>query len=138
MYRTDATQNRSVLVLGLRGRVIGKDRTTGATLWEHDTGIPYEVELAILDDRVFASSGREILAIEYPSGRIIGRTPIPGTGGRCTLLVDGQQLFTCVAGEVACFDWNGMLLWHDPLPGRGIGSMSLGLPGNVRQADQSR
>ena len=111
MYRSDASSPRSVIVLGVRGHVIGKDRATGATLWNHDTDIPTTVTLVVLDDRVFASTGREIWAIEYPSGRLIGRTEIPGTGGRCTLLVDGQQLFTGVAGEIACFDWNGQLLW---------------------------
>lgn len=136
MYRNDAAPNRSVIVLGLFGRVIGKDRMTGATVWEYDMGVASEVELAIEGDRIFASSGREIFAIEYPTGRLIGRAPIPGRAGRCTMLVDGQQLFTGVAGEIACFDWNGILLWHDPLPGRGISSLSLGFPGNVRQADQ--
>lgn len=136
MYRVDAAPNRNVLVLGLRGRVIGKDRTSGATLWEYDMGTQYDVELAVVDDRIFAGAGREIFAIEYPSGRLIGRAPIPGSGGRCALLVDGQQLFIGVAGEINCFDWNGQLLWHDPMPGRGTGSMALGFPGNVRQADQ--
>jgi hypothetical protein len=68
---------------------------------------------------------------------LLGRTPIPAQyGGRGTLLVDGHQLFTGVCGEIVCFDWNGALLWHDPLKGRGIAPMSLGLPGNVRQADR--
>jgi outer membrane protein assembly factor BamB len=137
MYREDSTPNRSVLVIALLGRVIGKDRATGATLWEHATGISTELELAVLEDRVFASSGREIFAIEYPSGRLLGRTPIPVQyGGRGTLLVDGHQLFAGVGGEIVCFDWNGALLWHDPLKGRGIAAMSIGLPGNVRQADR--
>lgn len=129
--------NPSVVVIGLVGRVIGKDRMTGATLWEHDTQVPY-VELAVVEDRVFASTGRELFAIEYPSGRLVGRVPIPGRAGPCVMLVDGHQVFTGVAGEIACFDWGGRLLWQDPLTGRGIGPMSLGLPGNVRHADRDR
>ena len=135
-YRDSSAPDRSLLVIGLNGRVIGIDRNTGARRFEHDIGGRSEVELAILDNRIFATTGRPLYCFEYPTGKLLGTAAIPGSyTGRPTMLIDGRHLILATRGEVACFDDQGHLLWFDPLPGRGVGSVALGFPNNVRQAD---
>ena len=38
-------------------------------------------------------------------------------------------------GEVACYATNGDAVWLQKFEGMGFGSVTLGLPGNVRQGD---
>ncbi len=138
MYRRSAEEDRSILVVGLNGRVFGVDPATGAHVWEHAlSSVPSgEVELMIHGARVFASNGRKLACFEYPSGRPVGVVDIPGAyKGRPTMLLENDRLLVATRGELSCYNMDGQLLWHDPFAGKGVGSMSLGFPGNVRQAD---
>ncbi len=136
MYRANADEDRSVVVFGLNGRIIALDVSTGSRKFEHQVGRG-EVELLIEDERIYAvTADRRLYCFTYPSGRALGSTKLPGTyASRPTMLMDSGRLFICSGGEVVCTNLDGGVLWHDPMTGKGLGSMSIGLPGVTRQAD---
>jgi outer membrane protein assembly factor BamB len=112
------------------------DRFTGEHRFEHALDRLGEVELAVLGDRIYATTGKTLYCFEYPTGVLLGTAAIPGKyPGRPTLLLDNGLVIVATRGEVSCFDDKGQLLWFDPLPDRGVGSVALGFPDNVRQAD---
>jgi len=140
MYRDSAAEDRSILVVGLNSRVFGVDPASGRRVWEHllDSTPAGEVELLVHGGRVFATNGRVLACLEYPSGRLVGTRHLPGTfKGRPTMLLEAGRLFVGTRGELTCYDMDGHELWHDGFPGKGVGSMSLGFPDNVRQADDA-
>lgn len=126
-----------MLVVGLNGRLMAFDAHSGASRWEHKLPTGHgEVEVLVHEGRVYASSGFQLMCISYPDGRLLGTIDLPGTyKGRPTMLLEGCRLYVGLLGEICCFDLDGQLLWHDGLAGKGVGSVSLGFPDNVRQAD---
>ncbi|MBX3131591.1 MAG: hypothetical protein KF718_33045 [Polyangiaceae bacterium] len=66
--------------------------------------------------------------------RSAGASAVPASDQRDTEALEAERVYW----GMAYFDWDGRLLWQDPLTGRGIAPMSLGLPGNVRHADRDR
>ena len=127
-----------VLVLALNGRVLGLQVTDGKLLWEHQIGSHGEVELLSTGDRIYATDGRNLYAFRYPDGEQLLALGLPGAYfGRSTMVVEGGRLFVATRGEISCFTLEGQLLWHDGLQGRGVGSVALGFPGNLRQADDA-
>jgi outer membrane protein assembly factor BamB len=149
-YRTSAAEDRSVLVAGLKGRIFGIDARSGERLWEHaivgEGGLfgasvaAGEVEILVEGDRIFAkASGPTLALFEYPSGRLLGQLQVPGSyHGRSTMLLENGLLFVASGGEITCVRADdGAVLWHDPMSGKGIGSVALAFPGKVRQADDA-
>lgn len=137
-YRQDGSEDRSVLVIGLSGNVIGIDPASGAALWEHKLRMGSEIELVVQGNRVFACSYRTLACIDYPSGHLVGQVEIDTKHpGRATMLLEGDRLFVATHGELFAFTLDGKQLWKQPLKGKGIGCISLGFPGNVRQADDT-
>lgn len=138
MYRQDGEVEHAVLVLGLGGQVLGMNVQDGTVLWEHRIEPAGEVELAFRGDRVYATAGHFLCAIRYPDGAPLFRVEVPGTyKGRPSMVIEGGRILLATRGEITCFDLDGRQLWHDGLTGRGVGSVSLGFPGNVRQADDA-
>jgi outer membrane protein assembly factor BamB len=137
MYRTDADPDRPVLVVAFNGRVFGLDARTGQRQWSHDITPGHgEVELVVQSGKLFAAVGRTLLCIAYPTGELLGKTTLPGTyQSRPTMMVNGDLLYVASGGELTCLDASGKPLWHEPFVGKGIGSIALGFPGDVRQAD---
>jgi hypothetical protein len=135
--------DNSILVVGIAGKVIGFDARTGAELWRNELPGGYDtVELLIGAGWIIAaSSGNSITAIDYHRGHTLwtAQHPLPvGSVHRPILLTKGGLLFLAKGGELACFSLQGTLLWHSELKGLGRGHMSMGFPGNVRQADEER
>ena len=138
MYRDAET---AVLVIAFNGRIFGLDPATGQQRWAYDIGNDFarnEVELLISTSRIYACDGRSLVCLEYPSGRWLGSTPLPPRGqGRPTMVLQGDRLYVATRGVVTCFDDGGKMVWHEPFGGSGYGSVALGFPGNVRQADDA-
>ncbi len=139
MYRTDASEDRSLLVTAFRGRVFALDRVTGQIRWkveppDFDVG---PLEIVFGQGVVLAVSGRHLTFVDYASGRVLKRIDRKerGAGGRPIVIVDGEQLFIGSSGSVACYSLNGDFLWEQYFTGEGFGEPAIGLPGNVRQAD---
>jgi outer membrane protein assembly factor BamB len=139
MYRTDSDSDRSVLVVAFNGRVFGLDARTGRQVWSHDIKSGHgEVELVVQSNRVFAAVGKTLVCVAYPTGELLGTTTLPGTyHSRPTMMASGDLLYVATGGELTCVDASGRPLWHEPFVGKGIGSIALGFPGDVRQADDA-
>lgn len=138
MYRMDNDSDRPVLVVAFNGRVFGLDARTGQRVWSHDIKPGHgEVELVVQPNRVFAAAGRTLVCLAYPTGELLGKTTLPGTyESRPTMMANGDLLYVATGGELTCVDAAGRALWHEPFVGKGLGSIALGFPGDVRQADE--
>lgn len=141
-YRSSAgplEPDRSVLVVGLKGRVFGIDRQTGKALWRNDLpgGGGDEVFLAIGYGAVLASAqGPMIYCLDYLTGHERWKWPTH-TSGRATILIEPDHIVCAKSGYLDCFSPEGRLLWAQPLYGAGVGRISLGYPENVAQADDA-
>jgi len=137
MYRE--TEDTSILVVGINGKLLGIDRATGEVKWEDplEGGGYGEVYIVWLRDVMFVSAGgKSVFCFRYPTGRKLwyAETSAPG---RATMLVQGAHLFVAKGGEVECFTHDGAKLWTQALPGRSQDNITLALPGLVAQADNA-
>lgn len=135
----DVAMAWDIIVAASGGKLIGLDANTGQVRWENpmDGGGYGEVALAITGERILASAGRgKLFCLDYPSGRELWSAKTSAQG-RATLLVDGANVLVGKGGHLDCFDAeSGTLRWTSSLPGTGYGSISVGVPGNVVQADE--
>lgn len=142
----DPANDAPILVMAAHGRLVGLDRRTGQTAWtvvlteEVDRYYGgFAVELLMTASRVYAAGWKsdEIVCVEYPTGREIGRAKLTLAGeGRVAMIVDGGQLFAARDGQVACFTLDGQPVWSsERVFDKSLLPTALGFPGNVRQAD---
>jgi outer membrane protein assembly factor BamB len=126
-----------LLIVALNGMLAAIDTRSGERVWtaKLDSG-QGEVAIAITERRIFASAqGAEVVCVRYDTGLELWRAPTT-EGGRATLLLDGDCLYVSKAGYLDRLSvTEGLSLWSQPLKGFGTGEASLGLPGNVVQAD---
>lgn len=129
----------SLLVIAFANHVYALDRASGQVRWQVPFGevaAHREVELAIVDGLVIAANPFHLMFVEYASGELRAKVELPhDRKGRPTMLVDGGHVYVCGEGSVSCFDMSGKHLWTNPFKDRGRGSVALGVPGNIRQAD---
>lgn len=138
MYRADAAPNRSLLITAFNSTVFGVDRQTGQIVWHRSVAqTPSTIELAIMENVVVAIASRSITFLDYATGMIHKATPVVGEylGARPVCLIDGPHIYVGANGELSCYTSRGDLVWVQPFTGHGFGSLALGLPGNIRQAD---
>jgi outer membrane protein assembly factor BamB len=126
-------------VVGIKGEVIAIDPEDGRIRWRN--GMPQAglgvVELLIGNGLVIAAGpGVAIHAIDYRTGETQW-TATHSSAGRATMVVRGERLYVAKGGEINCFDLRGQRLWTQSLSGMGMGSVSLGFPGVVRQGDDT-
>jgi outer membrane protein assembly factor BamB len=139
-YRTQLEKpqaDRSLLVVGLGGRVVALDRATGEVTWTNDLpgGSFGEVFIAVDFGVVLASAhGDVIYCLDYLTGMERWRAKTSASG-RATIIIEPDQIFCAKSGYVDSFDPAGQKLWTQPLRGKGVGRVALGLPGNFAQAD---
>lgn len=139
MDETTATsENRSILVVGVKRNLVGLDVDTGAVVWSRELGAAGEgevVEIAIHDGLVLAAVNKPVLyCLDYTTGKTLW-TAQTSISGRASILADGERIFIGRKGTVDCFDFQGKLRWTRPLE-KGTWRLALGLPGNVREADE--
>lgn len=121
------------------GKLFGIERDTGAIRWSVDFSewnAPI-VELTLTAERALACSSHYLLIANRRTGEVIRKVhrKDEAVGGRPVVLHDRDRLLIGAQGAVACYSTDGDLLWQQPFKGQGFGEMALGLPGNVRQAD---
>ena len=130
-----------IVVVAMNHTLFGLDRATGAIVWqsEIERGQRGAVALAIVGQLVIASPlGYGIHAFDLRTG-FSAWTADTTSAGRATLLVDRDRVVCAKAGHIDCVALaDGKLLWSQPLTDHGQGWASLGVPGNVVQADESR
>jgi outer membrane protein assembly factor BamB len=134
MHRAPAN---NVLVTAFSNQIFGVDIASGQIVWQVVPPSGYgEVELAIEEGVVIAANANCVTFIDYASGHVHASVPIPGEyGRRPTMIVSGGRVFVARNGEVSCLTTRGQPVWVQPFTGKGIGSVALGVPGNIRQAD---
>jgi len=139
MYRENATEDRSLLIVALSGNVMALDARSGKRRWEYALG-GVATEVLVHGGRVYVvGSQRPFVVLEYATGReMVKHANLATWNGRPTMLIDQGRVFVASGGEVFCFDLEGELLWQNEMKGRGIGSIALALPDHARQADLSR
>ena len=125
-----------LLVIGNGGNVLGLDPQTGQTRWEVNPKGAGAVELAIEGGVVIAANDVNVAFIDYSSGYVHAIVPLSGDKmGRPTMVVANGHLYIGRPGEICCMSLRGQVVWKKELLGRGLRSVSLGFPGNIRQAD---
>ncbi len=121
------------------GKVFGVDRATGAVRWGaviEDYG--GEVELAIESGVVVACTRKKLTFLRYATGEVLRQVELLGDyPRRPTMLLDQGQILVGRNGELACYSLAGDPVWQQPFQRQGLGSMAIGLPGQVRQADDA-
>lgn len=134
MHRAPAN---GILVSAFRNRLFGLDTASGQIRWEVSVGkTPSEVEIAIEDGVVIAAVADGIAFVDYRNGDVLAMVPLQVTyKRRPTMLVSNGLLFVGTDGEVSCFTIRGQPVWMQSFSGKGLGSVALGVPGAVRQAD---
>jgi outer membrane protein assembly factor BamB len=139
-YRTTSAPpqpDRSILVVGLNGEVVGVDRITGKIRWQNNLpgGSMGEVFIAVNYGVVVASaSGDRIYCLDYLTGQQRWASETSGAG-RATIVIEPDVIVCVKNGYLDCFSPQGGLLWSQRLEGKGLGRAALGFPGNVAQAD---
>lgn len=132
MYRENAAENRSLLLLGHDGRLRAIHRETGELAWTFspEEAYGYYVDFVILDGRVYLAAGDTVVCLEYVTGRGIGFTKLPSTIVR--LIADDGQLFAVGPEHVHRIDLSGNVAWSVPNSMQTDAKMAtLGFPGNV-------
>jgi outer membrane protein assembly factor BamB len=83
----------------------------------------------VASDLVYVGIKGGVVALDLGTGVERWRAPLKG-GQFVTLLVDGRRVFASTAGEIFCLDaHSGAQLWHNKLPGMGLGLASLATAG---------
>ena len=134
--------NRAILVCAFANTVHGLDRASGLTKWTAtpfgDSSQGVEVEMAIVDGVVIVATNQNIAFIDYATGHVHAAVGIPeGLELRPTMIVDGSHVYVARAASVTCFTLRGQVVWNRRIPSDDQSSMALGIPGNVRQADDT-
>jgi outer membrane protein assembly factor BamB len=134
MHRAPAS---GILVTAFTNQIFGLDVASGQIRWEVVPPIGYgEIELAVEEGVVIAANSNVVTFIDYASGYVHAVVPIPGDySRRPTMIVEGDRVYVARNGETVCMTTRGQIVWVQPFKGKGMGSVSLALPGNVRQAD---
>lgn len=129
------TEDKSILVAAVSGKLVGLDVQTGAVVWEHaiDNGTP---QLLIGQGLVLAAVGQSLYCCEYRTGRPMWRAALSAYAPRITMILEGDQIYAFGAGVVDAFDRIGRRLWTRPILPGAPASGAIGVPGNVSQADR--
>jgi len=133
-YR-EPEQRSPIVVCATSEHVIGLHRDTGERVWTLDfEGLGTSLRLAFAGDHVFVGMSRGLACVVERTGEVVWKqaTKIAAM----TLLLDGDRIVVGGSGRVACFDLHGEELWRDELHGMGLEGLSLGVPGNVANADR--
>jgi len=132
MYRENAAENRSLLLLGHDGRLRAIHRETGEVAWtfQPDDAYGYYVDFVVLDDRVYLAAGDTVVCLDYATGRGIGFTKLESSVLR--LFEDDGQLFAIGGEHVHRIDLSGKVAWSVENRMQTDAKMAtLGFPGNV-------
>ena len=72
-----------------------------------------------------------VVAVDSATGSHLWARELKG-GDFVNLVLDGDNLYATTHGEIFCLDArSGVIRWHDPLKGRGLGLVSIAVEGTV-------
>jgi outer membrane protein assembly factor BamB len=130
--------DRSLLVVGLNGHLLGINRELGAVAWTNKLpgGGHGALFLAMRYGVLVASAhGSSIFRVDYRFGHTLWRAETT-SAGRATILIEPDCIVVAKSGYLDCFTHDGEKLWSQPFTGLGVGAVAMGFPGNVVQADE--
>ncbi|MFW6215615.1 MAG: PQQ-binding-like beta-propeller repeat protein [Alkalispirochaetaceae bacterium] len=93
--------------------VTGFDLASGEVLWSRSLGLPVR-DLQLLDSRVVALAGNEMVWLSVEGGRIEERRKLLGRG--IELLSAGEALFALTTEGIEAVDQSRQPLWSEELP----------------------
>lgn len=135
---SSAPEDRSLLIACFAGKAFGLDRRTGAVRWRTELEGYGAIELAVGGGWVVACTSSHLHFVEYLTGRLASSVPhTVKRSMRPVMVIDEGQILVGLGGEVVAYSTSGEPLWSQPFKGEGIAVVALGLPGNVRQADDT-
>lgn len=141
MYREAPGESAPLVIVAFNGYVYALERESGNIFWKNElTSSGGPVELVIDRDIIVACDGYALVFIDYATGTLrkrIARKDV-ARAARPVILPTGPHFIIGGNGEAACYTRDGELVWEQGFPGQGFGSVSLGVPGRVRQADSER
>ncbi len=83
--------NSSLVFLGVKGTVIALSRSNGSEVWRARLPGSDFVNLALEDDRVYATTRGQVYCLSATSGEILWNNPLKGMGlGLVTIAAAGQ------------------------------------------------
>ncbi len=132
MYRTDAHDDRSLLLFGHDHKVVAYRRETGEIAWtyENEAAYPFFVDFVVVGRHVFVPVGQYLVRLDYATGRPINSTQFQSTVLR--VMHDDGRLFAFGDEHVYCIDLDGRLLWERPHMLYTASKMpTFGFPGNI-------
>ncbi|CAN5649709.1 hypothetical protein BH09MYX1_BH09MYX1_30510 [soil metagenome] len=145
MYREDAHEDRSLLIVADGGAIVALRREDGVVAWRHHFTVntflgPVRVmgpaEIAFAAGRVYMVSADRMVCFDYRSGTIVAQMALAPSAGRSTLLIEGEVVFLTTQTETVALTLDGKLSWRRAhamhLDGHGA---AMGLPGHVRPSD---
>ncbi len=132
MYRTDAHEDRSLLLLGHARKLTAYRRESGEIAWtfEDSRAYGYYVDFVIAARRVYVAVGTYVAALDYATGRPLFSTELPSNVLR--ILLDEQRLYAFGADHVWCVELDGRLVWQREHTLTTLDTMpTYGFPGNI-------
>ena len=69
-----------LLIIGMKGRVLGIDKANGDRAWETHLKSSGFVNVSVESDRVYASTRGELFCLEAGSGRLVWHNRMKGLG----------------------------------------------------------
>jgi|JI10StandDraft_1071094.scaffolds.fasta_scaffold118479_2 outer membrane protein assembly factor BamB len=127
----------SVVVVALRGAVVGLERATGQIRWDNELVGGGGAEVAIgfrYGVLAVSAAGGLLYRLDYLTGATLWHSPTT-SAGRATILVEHDLIIVGKGGYLDAFDHGGRRVWQQKLAGKGMGRLALAVPGNVAQAD---
>ena len=78
--------------IGIRGTVLALDPATGTELWRMAVKSAQFVNVALVDDRLYATAGGEMFALDPATGQILWNNKLKGLGmGLVTIAGSGPS-----------------------------------------------
>ncbi len=136
---TPSPDDRSLLIIGIKGHAIALDRATGVERWRatlEDSWGGSPVELLVSGGVLYATGSRDVSWLDSVTGRELRRVQTTASSDLATMVLDGDFLFVARAGAIDCFSADGAKRWHNGLQGLGQSTVSLGFPDDVRPGEK--
>jgi len=120
--------------VGFRGNVFGLDPGTGKRLWSWKADSSLQVRLAVDEGRVYALVVAVLTAIDLSTGTVLWTVDV---GASDTILATNGLILVGGMGAARAYSRDGVKLWEDGFPGKGMGGVALAFNGIVAQTDES-
>lgn len=133
------------LIVVLKGIISALSRETGEIQWGHnmDESVwrsAQPARLAFHEDLLFVATPTRLACI-HQSGElrwsVVRQFSVRKTAAATTgpVVAHDCQIYLASSGEIECYDFDGELLWTNPMKGKGYGPIAMGFPDSIGQGD---